>query len=56
MTSETPQPIRLADYKPTPYLIDTVHLDFNLGHDATDVTARLSLPSLCLTVSLRAMV
>jgi len=43
MTSETPQPIRLADYKPTPYLIDTVHLDFNLGHDATDVTARLSL-------------
>ena len=43
MTSETPQPIRLADYKQTPYLIDTVHLDFNLGHDATDVTARLSL-------------
>ena len=43
MKSETPQPIRLGDYRPTPYLIDTVHLDFNLDPTATRVTSRLAL-------------
>jgi len=43
MKSETPQPIRLEDYRPTPYLIDTVHLDFRLDPTATRVTSRLAL-------------
>ncbi|GBF99643.1 hypothetical protein Rsub_12580 [Raphidocelis subcapitata] len=38
-----PKVIHRKDYKPTPYLIDTVHLDFDLNEDATTVTARLAM-------------
>ncbi|EIE24754.1 aminopeptidase N, partial [Coccomyxa subellipsoidea C-169] len=31
------------DYRPTPYLIKHVHLDFNLNEDSTRVTSRLSM-------------
>jgi aminopeptidase N len=43
MKTDTPQPIRLQDYRPTPYLIDTVHLDVWLDPVATEVRAHLSL-------------
>ncbi len=43
MTNPAPQPIRLADYRPTPYLIDAVELVFTLDPQATEVRARLSL-------------
>ena len=43
MKTETPQPIHLADYTPTAYLIDTVDLDFRLDPQATEVRARLCL-------------
>jgi hypothetical protein len=36
-----PTAIYRKDYKPTPYLIDQVHLDFNLGEDATRVVSKL---------------
>lgn len=38
-----PQPIFRADYKPPAYLIDTVHLTFNLNEDVSHVTSRLAL-------------
>jgi aminopeptidase N len=37
------QPIRLADYRPADYLIDSVHLDISLDPVATRVVCRLSL-------------
>lgn len=37
------QPIRLADYQPPPFLIDTVDLVFDLGEEKTAVKARLTL-------------
>ncbi|MDP1642588.1 MAG: M1 family aminopeptidase, partial [Phenylobacterium sp.] len=43
MRTETPQPIRLSDYRPPAYLVDEIHLDFDLKPSATRVTARLSL-------------
>ncbi len=43
MNTDTPQPVRLEDYRPTPYLIDAVDLDFRLDPSATQVRARLSL-------------
>lgn len=43
MKTETPQPIHLADYKPVPYLIDDVALDFRLDPQETRVHSRLSL-------------
>ncbi|HWA62141.1 MAG TPA: aminopeptidase N [Caulobacteraceae bacterium] len=43
MRTDTPQPIRLADYTPPHYLIDEVHLDFSLEPKATRVKARLSI-------------
>lgn len=33
------QPIRLADYRPTPYLVEHLHLHFDLHEDHTMVTA-----------------
>jgi len=41
MTNDSPQPIFLKDYKVPEYLIKTVDLHFNLGEDATYVTAKL---------------
>ena len=41
MRTDTPQAIQLKDYKPVPYLIDKVELDFNLDPAATQVTSRI---------------
>jgi aminopeptidase N len=43
MRTETPQPIRLAEYRPPAFLIDEVHLDFDLAPNTTRVKARLSI-------------
>jgi aminopeptidase N len=43
MRTETPQPIRLADYRPPAFLIDTVALDFILEPHATRVKATLGV-------------
>ena len=43
MRTETPQPIRLTDYRPPAFLIDEVHLDFALAPSATQVKARLAI-------------
>jgi aminopeptidase N len=43
MTTDTPQPIRLTDYRPTPYLIDAADLDFSLAPALTRVRARFSI-------------
>ncbi|WP_304164089.1 aminopeptidase N [Phenylobacterium aquaticum] len=43
MRTETPQPIRLTDYRPPAYLIDEVHLTFDLAPNTTRVTAKLSI-------------
>ena len=43
MKTETPQTIRLSEYKPTPYLIETVFLDFSLEPKAAQVAARMML-------------
>ena len=43
MRTDLPQPDRLVDYTPPAYLIDEVHLDFDLVPNATRVKARLSL-------------
>src|ERR1700730_12395853 len=38
-----PQPVRLADYQPPPFLIDTVDLVFDLGAEETRVRLRLGI-------------
>jgi aminopeptidase N len=38
-----PQPVRLADYQPPAYLVDTVDLVFELGADDTRVKSRLGI-------------
>ncbi|MDP1737120.1 MAG: aminopeptidase N [Caulobacter sp.] len=43
MRTETPQPVRLAEYRPPAYLIDEVQLDFALVPSATRVKARLTV-------------
>ena len=43
MRTETPQPIRLAEYQPPAFLIDEISLDFNLEPAATRVKARLAV-------------
>jgi aminopeptidase N len=43
MRSEEPRTIRLAEYAPPDYLIDSVEFDFKLDPSATIVTAELSL-------------
>ena len=43
MRTETPQPIRLSDYRPPAFLIDEVRLDFRLEPNATRVKARLAV-------------
>ena len=39
----TPQPVRLADYTPPEFLVDTVDLSFELDEAATRVRSRLAL-------------
>jgi aminopeptidase N len=43
MRTDTPQPIRLADYTPPAFLIDEVALDFALEPNATRVKAKLNV-------------
>jgi aminopeptidase N len=43
MRTETPQPIRLADYSPPAFLIDEVSLAFDLRANTTRVKARLNV-------------
>jgi aminopeptidase N len=43
MRTDTPQAIQLKDYKPVPYTIDKVELDFSLQPEATRVTSRISM-------------
>ncbi|MDP3660218.1 aminopeptidase N, partial [Phenylobacterium sp.] len=43
MRTDTPQPVRLVDYRPPAFLIDEVRLDFDLIPTATRVKARLSV-------------
>ena len=43
MRTETPQPIRLADYRPPAFLIDEVELAFDLVPTATRVKAKLQV-------------
>ncbi len=41
MAATTPQPIRLEDYRPPDWLVDQVELEFALGEDGSEVSARL---------------
>ncbi|MDB5442636.1 MAG: pepN, partial [Phenylobacterium sp.] len=43
MRTETPEPIRLADYSPPAFLIDEVSLAFDLAPNTTRVKARLNV-------------
>lgn len=43
MRTETPQPIRLSDYRPPAFLIDEAHLAFDLEPNTTRVKAKLSV-------------
>ncbi len=43
MRTEEPRPVRLKDYRPPDWLIDTVDLDVSLDATATTVRARLKL-------------
>ncbi len=43
MRTDTPPPIRLADYRPPAFLIDEARLDFRLEIHATRVRARLAI-------------
>ncbi len=41
--SATPRPVRLADYRAPAWRVTSIDLDFDLGIDSTEVTARLTL-------------
>ncbi|HEX5262514.1 MAG TPA: aminopeptidase N [Phenylobacterium sp.] len=43
MRTDTPQPIRLVDYQPPSFLVDEVHLTFDLQPNATRVKAKLQV-------------
>ena len=43
MRTDMPVTVRLKDYRPSPYLIDTVHLDVNLHSTRTRVVSRLAV-------------
>ncbi|PZQ63262.1 MAG: aminopeptidase N [Phenylobacterium zucineum] len=43
MRTETPQPIRLSEYRPPAYLVDEVHLTFDLQPNTTRVKAKLAV-------------
>jgi len=43
MRTEEPRPVRLQDYRPPDWLIETVELDFSLHPTATTVRAKLKL-------------
>ena len=48
MKTDTPRPIRLEDYRPSSYLIDTVLLDVSLDPTRTRVRARLTVRAIPL--------
>ncbi len=43
MRTDTPPAVRLSDYRPYPYRVDSVRLEFDLQPDATRVLAKLKL-------------
>ena len=43
MRTDTPQPVRLAEYRPPSFLVDETHLTFVLEPSATRVTAKLTI-------------
>ena len=43
MRTDTPQPIRLSEYRPPAFLIDETHLAFDLAANTTRVTATLKV-------------
>jgi aminopeptidase N len=43
MKTDTPRPIRLADYRPPAHLVDHVDLDIRLDQNRTRIRARLSI-------------
>jgi aminopeptidase N len=43
MKTDTPRPIRLEDYRPSPFLIDTVELDIDLHPTATTVRSKIQV-------------
>ena len=43
MRTDTPQPIRLTDYRPPAFLIEDAHLTFDLAANTTRVKARLQV-------------
>jgi aminopeptidase N len=43
MRTDTPQPVRLSDYRPFPFLIETTALEFQLEPAATRVRATLAI-------------
>ncbi|MBL8773637.1 MAG: aminopeptidase N [Phenylobacterium sp.] len=43
MRTDTPQPIKLSEYRPPAFLVDEVHLTFDLQPNATRVRARLAV-------------
>ena len=43
MRTDIPQAVRLDEYTPYPYALDTVFLDFNLSPDATRVKTRIKV-------------
>ena len=43
MRTETPQPIRLSEYRPPAFLIDEVELDFQLEPNTTRVKAKMAI-------------
>src|SRR5688572_9263214 len=43
MRTDTPQPVRLSDYRPYPFLIETTELEFQLEPSATRVKATLEI-------------
>src|SRR4051812_15716752 len=43
MRTDTPQPIRLEDYRPSDFLVDRVDLDIRLDPQASRITATLAM-------------
>ena len=43
MRTEEPRPVRLTDYRPPDWLVDSVELDIALHPEATRVRANLTL-------------
>jgi aminopeptidase N len=43
MRTDTPQPIRLSEYRPPAFLVDEVHLTFDLQPNTTRVKAKLAV-------------